>query len=540
MMRTAGAAARTGWRPGRRPPFVLWALALCSVALVLLPLVYLVIRAGGGDASAWSVLGRRGTAETILNTVALVAGVTASSVAIGVPLAWLVTRTDLPGRKVWAVAAALPLVIPSYVAALALLGAFGPRGLLQQALEGPLGVERVPEIYGYPGALLALTLSTYPYVFLLAMAGFRGVDPSLEEASAGLGRSRGATFFRVTLPVARPSIAAGALLVALYTLADFGAVSLMQYDSLTRAIFLQYRALFDRTPAAVLALVLVALTAIVLVLEAAARNRRRASGGRPASGRVARPVELGRWRVPAVGLCIIVTGAFLAVPLAVLGYWLERAVSTGQDLSLAWGPLGNTILVAFAAAGAATLAALPVALLARRHPSRATATVERLAYTSNALPGIVIALSLVFFAARYASPIYQTLGLLIVAYVVRFLPEALAGTGSALAAVSPAVEEAAAGLGRSPLRVLVAVTIPLARAGILAGAALVVLSTMKELPATLLLRPSGFETLATEIWRFTSIGAYSRAALPALLLVAAAAPAVYFLVRRGAREARRP
>jgi iron(III) transport system permease protein len=540
MMRTAVAAARTGWRPGRRPPFVLWALALCSVALVLLPLVYLVIRAGGGDASAWSVLGRRGTAETILKTVALVVGVTASSVAIGVPLAWLVTRTDLPGRKVWAVAAALPLVIPSYVAALALLGAFGPRGLLQQALEGPLGVERVPDIYGYPGALLALTLSTYPYVFLLAMAGFRGIDPSLEEASAGLGRSRPATFFRVTLPVARPSIAAGALLVALYTLADFGAVSLMQYDSLTRAIFLQYRALFDRTPAAVLALVLVALTAIVLMLEAAARSRRRAAGGRPASGRVARPVELGRWRMPAVGLCILVTGAFLAVPLAVLGYWLARAVSTGQDLSLAWAPLGNTVLAAFAAAGAATLAALPVALLARRYPSRATATVERLAYVSNALPGIVIALSLVFFAARYASPIYQTLGLLIVAYVVRFLPEALAGTGSALAAVSPRVEEAAAGLGRSRLRVLVEVTIPLARAGILAGAALVVLSTMKELPATLLLRPIGFETLATEIWRFTSIGAYSRAALPALLLVAAAAPAVYFLVRRGAREAHRP
>ena len=505
---------------------------------MLLPLVYLVIRAAGGGADAWSVLGRRGTAETVLKTIALVGGVTASSLLIGVPLAWLVSRTDLPGRRLWAVAAALPLVIPSYVAALALLGAFGPRGLLQQALEGPFGVERVPEIYGYPGAVLALTLSSYPYVFLLALAGFRAVDPALEEASRGLGRSPTATFFHVTLPVARPSIAAGALLVGLYTLSDFGAVSLMQYDALTRAIFLQYRALFDRTPAAVLALVLVALTAIILLLEA--RTRRRGSAARegPGAGRLARPVELGRWRWPALGLCGFVALVFCGVPLAVLGWWLARTDSLRADLDGIWAPLGNTVLVALAAAAAATVAALPIALLARRYPSRATTFVERLSYTSNALPGIVIALSLVFFAARYAGAIYQTLGLLVLAYVVRFLPESLAGASSCLAGVSRRAEEAALGLGRRRLRVLAQITLPLARGGILAGAALVVLSTMKELPATLLLRPIGFETLATEIWKLTSVGAYSRAALPALVLVAVAAPVVYLLLRRGgAREA---
>lgn len=536
MTRTVGAVARAAWRPGRRPPLLLWALALCAVAVVLLPLAYLVLRAAGGGVDAWSVLGRRGTAETILKTIALVAGVTAASVMVGVPLAWLVARTDLPGRRAWAVCAALPLVIPSYVAALALLGAFGPRGLVQQALEGPFGVERVPEIYGYPGSLLALTLASYPYVYLLAMAGFRAVDPSLEEASTGLGRSRASTFFRVTLPIARPSIVAGALLVALYTLSDFGAVSLMQYDALTRAIFLQYRALFDRTPAAVLALVLVVLTAIILTLEA--RARRGGVPGRPSAGRASRPVELGRWRWPALGFCAAVAGVFLAVPLAVLGWWLARAVSLGYDLDIAWRPLANTVLVAFAAAGAATLAALPIALLARRHASRPTMLLERLAYTSNAMPGIVIALSLVFFAARYGGILYQTLALLLIAYVIRFLPESLAGTGSALASVSPRVEEAALGLGRSRLRMVAQITLPLARAGILAGAALVVLSTMKELPATLLLRPIGFDTLATEIWRLTSVGSYSRAALPALLLIALAAPIVYVLLRRGAtREA---
>ena len=254
---------------------MLVAAAAVPAALALLPLAYLVIRAVDGGADAWSVLGRRGTAELLLKTGALVLAVTAASVVIGVGLAWLVTRTDLPGRRAFAVAVALPLVIPSYVAALALLGAFGPRGLLQQLLSGLFGVERIPEIYGFPGAMFALTLSTYPYVYLLTAVALRNLDPALEEAALGLGRSRRSTFFRVTLPVIRPSVVAGALLVALYTLSDFGAVSLMQYDALTRAIYLQYRALFDRTPAAVLALVLVALTALILLLEARSRRGRR-------------------------------------------------------------------------------------------------------------------------------------------------------------------------------------------------------------------------------------------------------------------------
>ena len=202
---------------------------------------------------------------------------------VGVPLAWLVTRTDLPGRAVWTVAFALPLVIPSYVAALTVLGALGPRGLLQEILGWAFGVERLPELYGLPGAAYALTLSTYPYVYLLAAAALRNLDPSLEEAAQGLGGGRWRVFRRVTLPALRPAMAAGGLLVALYVLSDFGVVSLMQYPALTRAIYLAYGALFDRDPAVVLALILVALSAVVLVAESSyagglattARPRRR-------------------------------------------------------------------------------------------------------------------------------------------------------------------------------------------------------------------------------------------------------------------------
>jgi iron(III) transport system permease protein len=494
--------------------------ACATVALLLLPLAYLVVRAGSGGERAWRVLTRTNTLELLWSTGLLVAGVTLASVALGVSVAWLTTRTDLPGRGVWAVAAALPLVVPSYVAALCLLGAFGPRGLLQRLL----GVERLPEIYGYWGALVALTLSTYPYVLILVSAALRGLDPSLEEAARGLGQPPLTVFRRVTLPAVRPAIGAGALLVALYTLSDFGVVSLMRYDALTRAIYLQYRSLFDRTPAAVLALVLVALTAVVLLLES--RWRRRVARTGPGAARAARPQPLGRWRWPAVAYCASVVGAFLAVPAAVLVYWLARGLDRAE---IPWREALSSVTASGLAAAAAAVAAVPIALLAMRWPSRLTRGLERASFAGNALPGIVIALSLVFFAANYASPLYQTLALLVFAYVVRFLPQALAGVESSLAAVGPRVEEAARSLGRGPLAASLTVTVPLIRSGILAGAALVFLSTMKELPATLLLRPIGFETLATEIWKLTSVGAYSRAALPALMLIALSAPFVYLL-----------
>ncbi len=517
-----------------RAPLALVVPAGAAVALVLLPLAYLVVRATSGGTDALRVLEREGTFELVLRTGLLVAAVVAGACAIGLPLAFLVTRTDLPARRALAVLAPLPLVIPSYVAALALLGAFGPRGLLQRLLESPFGVERLPEIYGFFGAWLALTLSTYPYVFLLAAATLRSLDPTLEEAARGLGHGRWSVFRRVTLPTLRPSLAAASLLVALYALSDFGAVSLMQYDALTRSIYLQYRSLFDRTPAAVLALVLVALTIALLVLEA----RTRRDGTVRAGTRPAARIPLGAWRYPALAFSVATVGLFLVVPLSVLVYWSARAIPLGYGIEIAWKPALSSLLVSAIAAGVAVLAVLPVALLSRRYPSATTGWLERLAYTGNALPGIVIALALVFFAANYAGFIYQTLALLVFAYVVRFFPQALAAVGAALEAVNPRLEEAARGLGRGPLAVLATVTGPLISPGLLAGAALVFLNAMKELPATLLLRPIGFETLATEIWKYTALGSYSRAAPPALLLIFVSAPFVYVLAtRRGSTGA---
>ena len=509
----------------RRPPL---ALALCAsavVALLLLPLVYLVIRVAGGGGRALDVLWDESTLRLVVNTVLLVAGVVVAAIVVAVPTAWLVTRTDLPGRRAWAVAVALPLVIPSYVAAFGLLGFFGERGLLQPAL----GVARLPDPTGYWGAVAALTLSTYPYVFLLTQAALRDMDPALEEAARSLGVARARALARVTLPAVRPSITLGSLLVALYVLSDFGVVSLMRYDSLTRAIYLQYRSLFDRTPAAVLALALVGLTAVALAFELRTRTRGKLWRTGPGTARRARPVELRKARYPALVWCALVTGLFLVLPAGVLGYWLARGIANDRELEMPWHEALHSLGASGLAAAVTLAAALPVALLAARYPSRLSRALERLAYAGNALPGIVIALSLVFFAARYVSPLYQTLALLVFAYAVRFFPLALSGLDIGLSRVGPRIEEASRGLGRGPIATAWLVTVPLVRSGALAGAALVFLSAMKELPATILLRPIGFDTLATEIWAATQVGAYSQAAVPALLLVVLSAPVLWLV-----------
>ncbi len=449
-------------------------------------------------------------------------------------------RTDLPGRRFWGLAASLPLVIPSFIAALALLGAFAPRGLLQQLLE-PLGVEALPEISGYWGALLALTLSTYPYVFLLTAAGLRGADPTAEEAarSLGAGRASGASG-AITLPTLRPSLAAGALLVALYVLSDFGAVSLMGYSTLTTGIYVRYESLLALDAAAILALVLVALAGRGRppCLDAGG-SAGRSTGAHPARGRPAELVRLGRWKWPALAFCSAVLGLLLVLPLGVLVWWSARADPiAGRARRRLGGRAQLGIHRRHHGGASAAVVVLPVAVLAWRYPSRVSRALERLALSPSALPGIAVALALVFFGVR-AGFLYQSLGLLLFAYLDP-LHAVRARVHARLARhrQPPAARRLRARSVGSRCRRLPRSSCRLTRPGLLAGGALVFLSTVKELPATLLLRPTGFETLATEIWRGTSIGAYSAVAPSALLLVAIAAPLVYLLSWRNAWELR--
>ena len=243
---------------------------------------------------------------------------------------------------------------------------------------------------------------------------------------------------------------------------------------------------------------------------------------------------MGRWKPLALALVGGVSLAGVVLPAAVVLVWWARGLAAGTQTVSVWRPALHSFGTAAAAATAAAALALPVAWWASRRSGPLPQTVERLCHAGYALPGIVIALSFVFFASRYATPLYQSVALLVTAYVVRFLPESLAATRAALAALGPRFEEAAASLGRRPSQVLTSVTLPLLSPGILAGAGLVFLTTMKELPATLLLRPTGFDTLATRVWSSASEAIYSQAAVPALLLVAVSAPPVYWLIIRPA------
>jgi iron(III) transport system permease protein len=519
------AVVTLGRRYGPGVPVLVGTLAVLVGVLMTLPIVYLAIRAIEGGAFFDTVFEQR-TVAALVRTIGLAAAVGAGTLVVSLPAAWLTARTDLPLRRMWAVAFALPLVFPSYVGAFTLVAALGPRGMLQDAL----GVKSLPDIYGFFGAWMCLTLFTFPYLYLSLRAGIERLDSSMEEASRSLGSSPWMSFVRVSLPQLRPAMAAGLLMVCLYTLSDFGAVSIFRFDSLTRMIFVQYKSAFDRSEAATLALLLVGVAFVVVMLESATRSRARYHA--PALRRRPKLVPLRAWRWPALAFCVAVTALSLVLPASVLVYWCVRGIESSQSFAFMWSAAWHSVEAASLGALAAVACALPVAIISVRYPGTLSRIMEKLTYPGFALPGISIALALVFFAANYAPWVYQTLTLLIVAYIIRFLPQALAGCRTSLLQTSPATEEAARSLGRGPAYVFSRVTLPQISPGMTVGALLVFLTVMKELPATLLLSPIGFDTLATEIWASTNEAMFTRAAVPALALVAISAiPAI--LVIRG-------
>lgn len=500
---------------GRGTHPVVWLPAVAVAVVMVLPVVYLVLTVVElpGERVVAELASVR-TVALIGRTLGLAAVVSAASVVLGVPLAWLTVRSDMPARRVLAVAVALPLVIPSYVGAYALIAALAPGGLVP-------GMTGLPAIrpYGFAGSAVALTLFSFPYVLVTVQAALAGLDPDLEDAARLLGRGRLATFREVTLPRLRPAVTAGALLVALYVLSDFGAVSMLRTSTVTRAIHQQYRSAFDRGPAALLGLVLVLATVVLLLGEA--RASRSAGTTLEVTGRARprTPIALGRWRWPAAIACGAVVTVAVVLPVLVVASWSWRAVAGGEDVGAALVAAGRSLVAAGAGALVVTLAALPVAVWSARSRSRTARLVERASFTGYALPGIVVALAIVFLGIRLVPALYQTLAMLVVAYAVLFLPQAVGAIRATLLQVDSDVESAARLLGSGRLATLRRVTLPAARPGVLAGAALVFLTVLKELPATLLLAPTGFETLATRVWSATSEAFFARAALPALLII---------------------
>ncbi len=515
--------------PGRVPshpkkaPWWLWVAALVVLLPVSIAIGTLFLRALGASTTVVDTLFTARTLQLTARSFLLTALVTTSATMIGVAGAWILTRTDIQFKAVWAVAFGMPLVIPSYVIAMTLISAGGPRGLFADLIGLPL-----PHVTGLVGAWITLTLATYPYVFLITSAALHRTNPALEEAARGLGSHPTQVFRSIVLPQLRPAIGAGALLVALYTLSDFGSVTLMRLDVFTRVIYAQYSARIDRTPAIVLSIVLMVLAGLIIWGEQRTRGR-----GALFSQKPSRPPSVYRLSTSkrAISTLFLTTaiGLGAALPVFVLAGWVLQSVSAGEGFFISWPAVRGSMTAATLAAVIAMAAAIPIVVLGVRYTSRRTVWLERSVLFVFSLPHLTIAIAVVAFTVRYARTVYQSLLVLVVVYAAMFLAQVTGPARASLLQVNPSLEEASRSLGRGTLATLMRVTIPMISRGLLAGGALVFVTTLKELPATLLLSPTGFTTLSVRIWAAADEALYARAASSALILIAVSVLPVYYL-----------
>ena len=504
---------------GARAPAPLIAAASFASALVLLPIGYTVLQATGVDAhTAVELIFRPLVGRLLMNTIGLVIAASASSAVIGVTAAWLVERTDLPGRKIWGVLAAAPLAVPAFIASYAWVS-------LSNSLQD------------FAGALLVVTFSYYPLIYLPVAAALRGLDPGLEETARALGQSAWGSFYRVVLPQLHPALYGGMLLVALDTLIEFGAFALLRFRTFTTELYAEYRTGLDGPESSLLALVLIVLCVACLVGElkvrGGARYARIGSGVRRAGA----PQSLGGMRWPALAAFTTLTGASLGVPLGMVGFWLLQHASAATSPVAPSLPLlidATVASVAYGLAGAAAAAILaaPLGYLATRYPGRVSVILERIAFLAQGVPGIVVALAFISLTVQMIRPLYQSAALLVIAYAILFLPFALVSVRAALAQIPRGLEETGRSLGLGWFGVCRRVLAPLAGPGIGAGAAMVFVFIVTELTATLLLAPIGTRTLATEVWANTSSLAFAAAAPFAAMMLLLSLLSTWLLARR--------
>lgn len=509
---TAPTDARSSARRTYHHGWGWWTATVVVLLPALIPpisLTWQVVSRGAGTSIPLSRL-----AELFAGTLGLTIAVTITALVIGTATAWVTSRTDLPGRRIWMLVAALPLVIPSYMAALTIIGATGPGGLISSWL----GIE-IPTPYGFVGAWLALSIFLAPMAHLIVTPGLRTIDPATEEAATGLGAGGARVFFSVTLPQLRPALVSAGLMIGLYTVSDFGAVSLLRFDTFTRAIYTLYAGQIDRRPSAALSVVLMVLALAILLVER--RTRSRARYETPSIKRQRHPIHLGAGqRASAFGFLGGYSLIALVIPGTVLAYWLIRGLAAGNEVGHLWDETARSVGVSLAAALLAVIAAYPVGMVTTWRRRRLSGAVDTSVWAVYSLPHIAVGVAVVAFVLQFAQPLYQTAILLVVVYVGMFMAQAVSPIQDSLRRASPDMEDASRGLGRSALQTLARVTVPLTRPGIVAGAALVFISVMKELPATLLVRPNGFETLAIRIWSATGEGFYTRASAAGLVLLA--------------------
>ncbi len=505
----------TAVRGGRQrlPPLWLVVAGVVPFALIILPVGYVALNAvKAGPSGILSDLVRPYTLNLLVNTLVLSVSVTLCAGVIATAAAWCTERCDLPGRRWWRLATALPLAMPAYVSSFA-WSSFGPA------------------FQEMGGAILILTFYSVPLIYLPVCAALRGLDPNFEDVARSLGLGRWRSFGRVVLPQIAPALGGGALLVAAHMLAEFGALSFLRVETFTTAIFDQYTAEFNNQAAALLSGVLLLICIPVALAEASLRRRRFARISRGSARRRA-PIRLGA----LAPLVLIGFGALtllgFVVPLATLGFWVWRGQSTGTGI----GHLGQALLTSlgYALPGAVltTLLAVPLVVATTYFRGRFATLSDRLPYLVHGLPGIVVALAAVAVTIRFAPAVYGSSFVVLLVYAVLFLPLAQSSVRASAALVPGEFTDVARSLGKRPLMAFVLATLPNLLPGIGAALALVALQVMRELTATLLLAPAGVVTLATEFWSYTSDRAYGAAApFAAALVLISGVPVYIFTVR---------
>jgi iron(III) transport system permease protein len=476
------------------------ALSAAIAAVLLAPLVLIALDArSAGWGEIHRVLFRARSVLLLRHTVVLCAIVVASAAAIGSSAAWLTERTALRGRRTWTVLLVLPVAIPDFVV-------------------GYAWHSFAPQINPLLGASIVMTLGTYPLVYLPVAAALRRADPAMEETAHSLGVGRIAALRRVTLPLIRTAVLGGCVLVVLTVISEYGAFEILRYQTFTTEIFTEFQ--FDSQAAGALSIPLVCLGLLALFVEGLVPRRTTA---RIAPRRTVTPARLGRMTIPTLLALGGLVALGVGVPLATIVYWILQSQhttlpATATLASATW----TTLSYSAWGAGIAVVLAVPVAMMTFRRSSVTRTVLERSTYLTKALPGVVIALSLVFFATRFAYGLYQTSFLLVLAYVILNFPLALVCVRTSVAQVPPRLADVGRSLGRGQIAVFVRVTLPLLAPGLLAGFCLVFLTAVTELTATLVLAPIGVQTLATQFWAFQQNVAYGAAAPYALVMVALA------------------
>ena len=527
-----------------------WRVSAVSIALLtLLPLLVIFFLFRQPEPDIWRHLKETLLADLVFNTAVLVFGVLTGTGFLGVSLAWLTGVCDFPARRFFTWALLLPLAVPTYVFAFVFIGIFDFSGPVQSLLRGWNPGYRIwfPDIRSTGGVILVMTLALYPYVYFLCRSAFKTQGKRALEAAQSLGCGRWAGFFKVALPMARPWIAGSLMLVLMETLADFGAVSIFNFDTFTTAIFKAWYGFFSLPAAAQLSSLLVLIVSAVMLIEHRIRGRKRFTQSGRLSTESEHIVLFGWKRWAAFGFAMSVLLIAFAVPVFQLLFWCIEVFKTEFN-SRYFGFVFRSIFFALSATLAIIVCALLLSYTQRLHTDRFTGIIIRISTLGYALPGTVLAVG-IFIVFSFADNsliqiLKQTVGIgtgpiiqgtfltVIAAYMVRFMAAGFNSVSSAMHRVTPNLDEASISMGITGLALVRRVHLPILKSGIFTAAILVFVDVMKEMPITLMTRPFGWDTLAVKIYELTSEGEWERAALPALVLILAGLIPVVILTRK--------